>query len=364
MKTTELLVVLVSCLTLVLAAPGADLALQPMPKEWPCPVADDILPCVCTSDEYLDLFLVCTGVSTTQLDVAMGAIFPFTVFLELKILESNPTQSTLTELPEGIFRDLTFQRVIISGTGLRELSENVFSNSHSTLKLLNLNNNLLEDFTFESVRAYTLLETLILDDNSLSRLWHMESTSLQTLSVSGNHGLSFDATVFQNVTNLRTVNMARIDHVTIPQNLFQPLDKVTYIDLSSNRLDRLNEFAINPPNPTLRTLKLNQNSITEILPNAIQGLTTDATVQMSTNLINLLTQSQWESVFVQVPDGHIDLTGNILNCGCDMDWMFLATPEDKYLHILTDTTTCFDGTKVVFLDNMWFFYQCQQRHRE
>ncbi|KAK3894590.1 hypothetical protein Pcinc_001638 [Petrolisthes cinctipes] len=198
----------------------------------------------------------------------------------------------------------------------------------------------------------------------MPRLWHMESTSLQTLSVSGNHGLSFDATVFQNVTNLRTVNMARIDHVTIPQNTsLKPLDKITYIDLSSNRLDSLNEFAINPPNPTLRTLKLNQNSITEILPNAIQGLTTDATVQMSHHFINLLTQSQWESVFVQVPDGHIDLTGNILNCGCDMDWMFLVTPEDKYLSILTDTTTCFDGTKVVFLDKMWFYYQCQQEEQ-
>ncbi|KAK4305055.1 hypothetical protein Pmani_023045 [Petrolisthes manimaculis] len=358
MKTAELLVVLVSCLTLVLAAPGADLALQPMPKEWPCPEADDILPCVCTSDEYLNLRLVCTGVSTAQLDEAMGAIFPFKQFLELRIEDSNPATSPLTELTEGIFRDLTFNRVTITGTGITNVQENVFSNSHTTLVMLNLQNNLIDDFTFESVRAYTLLETLILDDNSLSRLWHMESTSLQTLSVSGNHGLSFDATVFQNVTNLRTVNMARIDHVTIPQNLFQPLDKVTYIDLSSNWLDSLNEFAINPPNPTLRTLRLNQNSITEILPNAIQGLTEDATLQMAGNLLNKLNEPQWKSVFDQVPSGKIDLTGNILNCGCDMDWMFLATPEDKYLHILTDTTTCFDGTKVVFLDNMWFFYQC------
>ncbi|KAK3852494.1 hypothetical protein Pcinc_040926 [Petrolisthes cinctipes] len=89
MKTTEFLVVLVSCLTLVLAAPGADLALQPMPKEWPCPEENDILPCLCTSDEYLNLRLDCSGVSTTQLDVAMGAVFPFTNFLELKLLDSS-----------------------------------------------------------------------------------------------------------------------------------------------------------------------------------------------------------------------------------------------------------------------------------
>lgn len=52
-------------------------------------------------------------------------------------------------------------------------------------------------------------------------------------------------------------------------------------------------------------------------------------------------------------------TGNLLLCGCEIDWLFMKH-EEEYLCRLTDTTRC-DGSgnqQVIFLDVNIICEQC------
>ncbi|KAG7164082.1 oplophorus-luciferin 2-monooxygenase non-catalytic subunit-like [Homarus americanus] len=328
-------------------------------SEWPCPDSADIVPCSCTDDSYLNLKLDCSGVQDTdQLVRAFSTPFPFPTFLEFMIDHSaNPNKSNLTVLPPNLFKGLTFERIIIKGTQLFDIEENVFTESYKTLKYLNLADNMLQKFPFETLDGYTILSNLVLDNNHLPALPRIVSDSLEILSVSGNTDMELLPDVFTKTSVLSRINMARIGLTNIRPNLFFNLNEPVIINLADNKISYLDEFAINPPSNTLLQVILDGNTISNIRHDSIQGLAPNAYLSMSKNRITEITETVWRHIFDQIPNGSLDLSVNPLLCGCDVYWIFHCT-EHTYRKTFTPTTTCYDNTQVLYLDCNFFEAEC------
>ncbi|XP_071532320.1 oplophorus-luciferin 2-monooxygenase non-catalytic subunit-like [Panulirus ornatus] len=331
------------------------------PREWPCPIATDIYPCVCTADEYYNLSIDCSQViSDTQLEKVFEAQFPFKRFLEFRIDHDPEDPNTaFSSIGAGTFADISFERVIIRGTELRSVHDETFANSQGTLKHLDLSKNKLDDFPFESIALYSLLSTFILDDNVFTFLPPILSNSLKVVSVSGNNGLYFEEEVFDSAPTLEEIYMARISLQVLQPRLFTNLQHLVILDISENQLEELDEFSIaSGGKRTLMKVNLDYNNILKIRPQSVLGLSSSANLTMTNNKVAELPEASWAHIFQQLqPSGMIDLAGNPLTCGCDMAWVMLET-NDLYRPLLTDTTKCVTGEVVIFLELSFFCTQC------
>lgn len=332
--------------------------------DLPCPDENMIKPCTCHTDTLGFMTLDCSLINTNEdLQRVFSNEFPFKHFYQLIIdHDPNDANNRLTEIQADTFNFLDFQRVTIKGTKLQIIDENVFSYSHDTLTLLDLRNNKLVDFPFETLFLYKRLETLLLDYNNLGRLEKFGSTSLHTLSVGHNRNLKFTRDVLEELPCIVTLNMESIDLDYIPQHMFANLTQVYSISFNDNDLTVLQEFSINPLQPTVGRLMLGSNKIHDSYSMSITGLRDNAIVDLTNNRITEMRKELWQPFFEQVIHGVVDLTGNDLICGCDMSWLFLNTttidPKARYLPIITEYTTCYDGTQVVFLDYHVFEHHC------
>lgn len=304
----------------------------------------------------------CTYINTNEdLQRIFSIEFPFKKFYKLVIDHDPDDQNNrLTNIPADTFRDLTFQRVVIRGTQLQRIEENVFHESHSTLNYLDLRNNKLVYIPFESLHLYERLETLLLDNNNFPRLEKFGSESLRTLSIGHNSNLKFVDDVLEELPCIVTLNMESIGLTYIPQHMFGNLSQVYSISFSDNDLSVLPEFAIDPLQRTVGRLMLGNNKLEFTYNISIGGLRDNAIVDLTNNEITTIPEELWQPFFEQVINGMVDLTGNDLVCGCDMSWLFRdsTTGDDRYLSIITDHSTCFDGSQVVFLDPNVFEKHC------
>lgn len=217
--------------------------------------------------------LDCSLINTNQdLERVFNADFPFKKFLELIIdHDPNDINNQLTEIKSDTFHEITFQRVLIRGTKLQSIDENVFSYSHTTLTQLDLQNNKINDFPFESLALYVKLETLLLDGNDLGTLEKFKSDSLLTLSVGSNPGLFFTADVLEEIPHLRNLNMENIGLKLIPQHMFINLTQVYTINFNNNDITELEEYTLDPISKSVGRLMLANNRIYTALRNALSG---------------------------------------------------------------------------------------------
>ncbi|XP_047496215.1 oplophorus-luciferin 2-monooxygenase non-catalytic subunit-like [Penaeus chinensis] len=332
---------------------------KPMTRDWPCPSAVDIDPCVCESDEYYNLAIDCSNaIDEMELFRVFEAAFPFEDILELTIIQDplDPNRN-IRMLQEKVFGPITFERIRITGTKMAEVHEEAFVKSHDFLTYLNLADNQLRSFPFETLVSYSKLDTLLFDNNNFTNLYSIESTSLHTLSVSGNHRLLFDLDVFTKAPALTAIYMANIDLDELPPNLFSTLENIKTISLEDNYLKALPEFAFNPVKNTMTQLILNGNLLNNIYHDSIHGMAGHGFLSMVRNKMEYLESTIWQPIFEQAINGSVNLAGNPLVCGCDIAWLMLAN-EDRYLRVLTETTTCNEGTVVHSLDKQYFVEHC------
>nr|XP_045608678.1 oplophorus-luciferin 2-monooxygenase non-catalytic subunit-like [Procambarus clarkii]XP_045608679.1 oplophorus-luciferin 2-monooxygenase non-catalytic subunit-like [Procambarus clarkii] len=327
------------------------------PREWPCPVDSDFYPCVCSTNEYFELFIDCSGVTTDkELEDAFSLVqFPFKHFKQFKI-DHKGTPSQLTVIDGNTFADLTFEHVIISGTLLTQVADETFTNSQETLLTLDLSENKISQFPFEVIENYLVLTQLILDDNEFLELSPMTSASLQILSASGNENMALSS--IDNLPKLKEIYFARIKLQNIEPNYFNALNFLTQLDLQQNELTDLNEFTIATPSKTLKTINLDSNLIETIHHDTFHGLVPYAEVSMRNNSIVDLTNTTWAHLFTQiVPNGILDLADNPLRCGCDIAWIMFS-PSQVDLQIITDTSKCTSGEQLIYLDLAYFCDRC------
>ena len=170
----------------------------------------------------------------------------------------------------------------LSYNGLKQIDQNSFNSINSTLEKLYLQNNELNSFNLNFIKSLTKLSELNLDFNVLKSLKNSNnfisttsslfknSKNLQYLSIQGNQ-IQFDeesssgggSGIFNGLSNLQKLNLARNNIKFIPLNLFQPLRQLQSLILDRNQVENLNDINIyngleqNLLNISLQNMRIN-----------------------------------------------------------------------------------------------------------
>lgn len=248
--------------------------LGPHPKEWPCPIANDILPCICFADEYFNLTMDCSGVQSDEelAGAFKGVVFPFYEFLEFKIIhEPDDPDNDLTHIGLGTLGDTYYYIINIHGTKLQSIEDEAFANSHESLRILDLSGNKLLNFPFESLATYESLQTFRIDDNSFLSLPPIVSASLEIFGASDNRGLALQSSVFTGAPFLTEIHLARCDIQRLPNQMVSTQTNLVTLDLEENEITMLEYGDISPNSKTLQMVKLGKNRISYVRHHSILG---------------------------------------------------------------------------------------------
>ncbi|XP_053651768.1 oplophorus-luciferin 2-monooxygenase non-catalytic subunit isoform X3 [Cherax quadricarinatus] len=268
-----------------------------MPKR-PCPIPDDIQPCVCVFDEDLyQLDLDCSAVlDEDDLYKVFQATFPFKVFRKFTIYEN----SHLNFLPSDVFGEVQFEEISITKGVLNEVQNETFASSYLTAVTIDLSSNHIEYFPFHEVSSFTLLETLNIGFNNLTSISPMTSPTLKLLYL--NHNTLYH----------------------IAANTFVELPSVQEIHLAGTQLQELKP-----------------------------GLAEDSVIILYLNEVSLLEEEVWRPVLEN--NVTVVLTGNPLDCGCDLEWVVLN--QSRWLPYLYGAI-CYDGITLQELDPTFYINYC------
>ncbi|CBJ31219.1 Hypothetical leucine rich repeat protein [Ectocarpus siliculosus] len=143
----------------------------------------------------------------------------------------------LTQLPDGVFADLTALRFLyLEENSLTSLPSGAFSGM-SLLQRLYLDSNNLSELPEEIFDGLSSLQELDLGSNALSALDHGVFDglgALQKLSLDDNSLEGIDGGVFDDLESLQQLQLQDNQLSTLPQGLFVVLSALTRLDLSDN----------------------------------------------------------------------------------------------------------------------------------
>lgn len=177
----------------------------------PCPIPEDILPCTCTGDENGTMDMDCSHVvSEDELERVFSSFFPYTMFRNFTVVD-NTYLKTLRNQALGI---ASFTGVYIMNSVLEVVEPDALSSSFATARVVNMQNNSISSFPFETLPSFTSLLELGLSDNSLT-FPALESETLLVLDLSNNQIQNVAATAFLDVPEISEIYLGgnQISHI-------------------------------------------------------------------------------------------------------------------------------------------------------
>ncbi|KAF2353216.1 Leucine-rich repeat domain L domain-like, partial [Trinorchestia longiramus] len=241
-------------------------------KDWPCPLNDEFLPCICTENEN-KLEVDCSAAKTEEeLSTAFSrAQFPFENMDSLLIDHTGCSDCSLETLNANSFGPVSFRTVQIHGTALTTIMEGAFANAHEYLEVWDLSGNKINFFTFEVIEVFSVLETLNLKDNAIDEttvVQDIASSSLKNFYLSNNPKVVFGPNFVTNCPALEDLQLDNITLTQIPQidqdltSMFDGLTELTSLDLSNNFLSQLQSSSIDTgTQSSLRNVYLSNSRI-------------------------------------------------------------------------------------------------------
>lgn len=256
-----------------------------IPRVFPCPIDADFLPCVCTEDETdFSLSMDCSNAKKdSDLTDAFLVDFPFDDFHELIIDQTTCDDCQLTNIAQGTFGNIRFERVTIIGTKIETIYEEAFGNSHETLKYLKLANNLISTYNFEAIKSYVKLTNLLLNGNRFEsttqddQIPNIESESLRVINLSNNPKLTFSADIIKACPLIREADFRSGAINDIPLQAVAPFGMLTglkgieKIAFTSNSITDILSETLVPEEDTLTEVDFSHNSVTNVFPNFVKG---------------------------------------------------------------------------------------------
>lgn len=241
--------------------------------ERTCPLPGEIVPCLCSEDSSLGLIMDCSAVKDEpELAKVFTAHLPTSDFYELRIFhDPMNTDYRLHSLKQSTLGEAIFKRVNITGTQIMSIAGYAFEKSKSTLQILALDGNRINEFPFGSLSRYTSLTTVLLAHNNLELLPQLTSPFLKVLDVSGNWPLVVDEKAFASTPSLQKINLSHTSQKSLPRGLFTDLGQLQELNLSNNDLKELEEAAIVTAKASLTYLDLSKNDISFIRHDSIVG---------------------------------------------------------------------------------------------
>ena len=205
---------------------------------------------------------------------------------QLLVLRIVKTQ--LSEVQDYAFKNLnTIRKLNLRENQIHVLSKNAFSGL-GYLQELDLANNKIQSFSsLEVLNPLTSLKILDLSYNLINDIpggLFIAQRNLQTLTLEGNHLGNLQGDAFQGLHNLRTLLAGHCDIRNIQSSVFNQLGSVDTLDLSYNDLYNFPSHTDLQTLRVLRNLTLQGNKLTGLGNDQFQGLHLD-TLDLSRNSI-------------------------------------------------------------------------------
>lgn len=256
-------------LALCVSSATAQTTLDPY---WPCPDPGLFNPCKCITESG-DPLIMDIDCSEALDDVVLGQAFQapmsFCTYRNLKITGSE--FSSFNRFTLDTFGCASFETMEISGTSLQVIEDGTLFRSEGKLTSLNLDNNAIRSFPFESLSGFTVLETLLLNNNLLTTVQKIISPSLVTLSLDYNPNLDISLGLFAEAQELQTLGISNCNLADFTEDMFLPLENLVSLDLSGNKFQELKPSSIRLIGKTLESLDMSNNPLAYVGIDAISG---------------------------------------------------------------------------------------------
>lgn len=316
---------------------GDDTVLE---EEALCPEPQDIFPCVCSNSSILSMKMDCSDVlDEGELAGVFSAFFPIKAFDKLTISRNQ----FLTTLPDGVFGDVSFTNIYVTGGVLQSVGEAALTSSFTTAKFLMFNNNQITDFPFHILSNFSKLTSMSLADNNLNELPDLFSESLEHLYINKNPLGSVSVSTFTGTPAISVIYLQETNLQEIIPGTFSNLSHLSTVYLFRNSLTEVPSLAVEFPSDK-GSVYLSLNNITTVAPNAFPGMM-GGTVEVQLNALTELPEEVWRPLLEE--GVNITPWGNPLVCGCDIAWLlntsFIGQIDPMF-------TTCEDGQKLALLD--------------
>ncbi|XP_036341079.1 leucine-rich repeat-containing protein 4C [Rhagoletis pomonella] len=337
-----------------------------------CPWQRDVLElqtsCICAYNLGQELSVQCDQVKFSTLIDALNA---FTKEKPIDLLYVN--NSTISEIPNGIFANFTVRNVQLSNCQISKIGDNAFSEQETSLKNLNLQDNLLTEVPVKAVRSLSKLNLLDLSKNLITFIPNGAFSSLSKLSTLklNENNVTMEDAAFSGLEDcLKNLNLKGTHQHIIPESIrglkslafldlslnvikelpgpggihtFDGLDSLTALNLERNFIQSLGETSFAGIRKTLTSLSLLNNLLAEFPIGAIHALKELRVLDVGFNLLTILPEEAFRgnpTITLLALDGnplltapekaftHLNLTlrglslgGRFLHCDCKLRWV-------------------------------------------
>ncbi|BFF95360.1 leucine-rich repeat and fibronectin type-III domain-containing protein 2 [Drosophila madeirensis] len=335
---------------------------------WQRDVPDLQTSCICAYNLGRELSVQCDQVNFEDLLEAMNT---YARLKPVDLLYVN--NSSIAELPDAIFSNLSLHNVQLSSCGIKRIAEGAFKGQEAVLRNLNLQDNLLGDVP---VKALQLLGKLNLLDLSKNQLTHIPDdafnglSKLSTLKLNDNN-VTLSASAFRGLEqSLKNLNLKGTKQRRVPEcirglkslafldlsqngikelpgaggiRVFDGLDALTALNLERNLIQSIGETAFAGVRKTLSSLSLLNNLLAEFPIGAVHSLKELRVLDIGFNLLTSLPEAAFRgnpgitllaldgNPLSTVPEGafaHLNATlrglslgGRFLHCDCKLRWV-------------------------------------------
>ncbi|CAG0891423.1 unnamed protein product [Darwinula stevensoni] len=193
----------------------------------------------------------------------------------------------VTELPKGVFGNVTFQKISISSTDLATVDPSALLSSKDRLEEVSIFSSALKDFPFHILPQLTQLKTLDLSSNMLNAVPAFDSPSLEMLDISDN-GIETLKPGWS-IPNLVTLSIRYNPITALPAGLVEGMKNLADFDASDCQLGPiLKKGSLTFRSEVLSKVFLGGNEIVNLEPGAITGLKADTKLHLQQNMMTEL----------------------------------------------------------------------------
>lgn len=281
--------------------------------------------------------------------------------------------STISELPNGIFANLNLHNVQLSSCKINKIHDGAFQGQETVLKNLNLQDNLLTEVPMRALKVLQLLNLLDLSKNRLTNIPDEAFKGLNKLSTLklNDNNVTLSVGAFRGLEqSLKNLNLKGTRQRKIPESIrglkslafldlslngikdlpgpggirtFDGLDSLTALNLERNFIQTVGESAFAGIRKSLSSLSLLNNLLAEFPVGAVHSLKELRVLDIGFNLLTTLPETAFRgnpSITLLALDGNplptvpekafahlnatlrgLSLGGRFLHCDCKLRWV-------------------------------------------
>lgn len=281
--------------------------------------------------------------------------------------------STINELPNNIFVNLSVHNVQLSSCQISKIQNGAFHGQETVLKNLNLQDNLLTEVPVKAIKSLSKLNLLDLSKNRITFVSNGSFSSLKKISTLklNDNSVTLDVGAFSGLEEcLKNLNLKGTKQRRIPECIrglkslafldlslngikelpgagglrtFDGLDSLTALNLERNFLQSLGETSFADIRKTLSSLSLLNNLLSEFPIGAIHALKELRVLDIGFNLLTSLPKGAFRGnpgITLLALDGNplptvpqtafahlnstlrgLSLGGRFLHCDCKLRWV-------------------------------------------